>query len=485
MRRRAGVWLGIWLACFTTAASADPPLQRALDAALAARALRGAQVGALVLTRDGGRVLYARAPDRGLVPASNQKILTAIAALAVFGPTHEFPIEVFSTAAPDAEGAVAKLYLRSGGDPSLTSEDFWRLAADLRNAGVQRVRGGLVVDESAFDTERWHPAWGTLSARAYHAPVGAFTVNYGAFAVEALAGAESGDPVRVVVDPPVPYLRLTNRAITGPPRAGLSLAVERSAGPDHERVNVSGSMPAGSGRKTYYRSVLDPVGYAAAVLRMQLEANGIAVEGDTRRAVVPGSAVPLLTFDGHPMAEIVRLFLKYSNNAIAESLVKALGARATGGQGSWQSGIPALKQALAEAGLATEGMTIADGSGLSYDNRVSPRQMVSALRLAGASFRFGPEFVASLPIAAGDGTLEKRAAEAASAVRGKTGLLTRVTALSGFAELADGTQVVFSVIVNGFRSNAERAMDAVDGFGSALTAASLSPEPESPDGSGA
>jgi PBP4 family serine-type D-alanyl-D-alanine carboxypeptidase len=347
------------------------------------------------------------------------------------------------------------------------------------------VRGGLVVDESAFDTERWHPAWGTRSARADHAPVGAFTVNYGAFAVEALAGAESGDPVRVVVDPPVPYLRLTNRAITGPPRAGLSLAVERSAGPDHERVNVSGSMPAGSGRKTYYRSVLDPVGYAAAVLRMQLEANGIAVEGETRRAVVPGSAVPLLTFDGHPMAEIVRLFLKYSNNAIAESLVKALGARATGGRGSWRSGIPALKQALAEAGLATEGMTIADGSGLSYDNRVSPRQMVSALRLAGASFRFGPEFVASLPIAAGDGTLEKRAAEAASAVRGKTGLLTRVTALSGFAELADGTQVVFSVIVNGFRSNAERAMDAIDGFVSALTAASRSPEPESPDGSGA
>ena len=131
-----------------------------------------------------------------------------------------------------------------------------------------------------------------------------------------------------------------------------------------------------------------------------------------------------------------------------------------------------MKEALATAGLATEGMTIVDGSGLSYDNRVSPRQMVSALRLADSSFRFGPEFVSSLPIAAGDGTLEKRAAEAASSVRAKTGLLTRVTALSGFAELADGTQVVFSVIVNGFRSSAERAMDAVDDFVSALTTAS-------------
>jgi D-alanyl-D-alanine carboxypeptidase len=66
-------------------------------------------------------------------------------------------------------------------------------------------------------------------------------------------------------------------------------------------------------------------------------------------------------------------------------------------------------------------------------------------------------------------------------VRAKTGLLTRVTALSGFAELADGTQVVFSLIANGFRGDAERAMDAVDGFVSALTADS-SPAAQAGDG---
>jgi D-alanyl-D-alanine carboxypeptidase/D-alanyl-D-alanine-endopeptidase (penicillin-binding protein 4) len=475
------MWLGFWLAVAATAAHAEPPLADRLDEALSARALRGAQVGALVVTRDGGRVLYERAADRGLVPASNQKILTAIAVLSVFGPTHDFPVEVFSEAAPDAEGAVASLFLRGGGDPSLTSEDFWRLAGDLRNAGVRRVHGGLVIDDSAFDADRWLPSWGPVSARAYHAPVGAFTVNYGAFAVEVQAGAEPGDPVRVNVDPPISYLRVTNRATTGPPRARGSLTVERSAGGDHERVVVSGVAAAGSGGEKVYRSVLDPVAYADSVLRMQLEANGIAVEGALRRAVVPESAVPLLTFDGNSMAQVVRLFLKYSNNAIAESLVKALGARASGGAGSWRNGIPAMRDALAAAGLSTEGMTIVDGSGLSYDNRVSPRQMVSALRLADSSFRFGPEFVASLPIAAGDGTMEKRAEEAASAVRAKTGLLTGVTALSGFAELADGTQVAFSVIANGFRSSAERAMDAVDGFVSALTKASISAEPEAPE----
>ena len=177
------------------------------------------------------------------------------------------------------------------------------------------------------------------------------------------------------------------------------------------------------------------------------------------------------------MAEVVRLFLKYSNNSIAESLVKLLGAASSGEPGSWANGVPALREALVAAGLATDGLTIIDGSGLSYDNRVSPRQLVMALRTADASFRIGPEFVAALPIAAADGTLEKRAGDAASAVRAKTGLLTQVTALSGFAVLQDGTHVVFSILVNGFSGSAEDAMAAVDGFAAALTLGSVAAQP--------
>lgn len=463
---------GLCLALLAAQARAEAPLVRDLEAALAVRALRGARIGALVVARDDGRILYEHDADRHLVPASNQKILTAIAALSTFGPAHELSVDVFSERPPSPSGAVDILYVRAGGDPSLTSEDFWRLAADLRNAGLRHVIGGLAIDDSLFDAERWHPSWGTVSARAYHAPVGAFTVNYGAFAVEVQAGDEPGDPVRVGVDPPIPYFRVTSRATTGPARGGNSLVVDRSMATDHERVTVTGAVPAASEQKTYYRSVLDPAAYAGAVLRMQLEANGIVVDGEIRRGSVPQQAPLLLRFDGHPMSEIVRLFLKYSNNVIAESLVKLLGVRAKGAPGGWKSGVPAVHEALAAAGVSTEDMTIVDGSGLSYDNRVSPRQVVSALQVADASFLFGPEFVASLPIGAADGTLEKRAAIAASAVRAKTGLLTRVTALSGFAVLADDTQVVFSVIVNGFRGSAEGAMEAVDGFAGALAAGS-------------
>jgi D-alanyl-D-alanine carboxypeptidase/D-alanyl-D-alanine-endopeptidase (penicillin-binding protein 4) len=464
----------VWLV--TGVAFAAEPLAESLDRALGVRALRNAQVGALVVARDDGRVLYARGAEVPMIPASNQKILTAVAALAAFGPTHAFPIHVQAAALPDEKGGVDDLYLRATGDPSLTSEDYWRLAADLRMAGVRTVRGDLVFDDSAFDAERWNPVWGPVSSRAYHAPIGAITANYGAFTVQVVAGARTGDRVAVRIDPPVPYLRVVNKALTSGRRKGTKLTVKRDVADGHEVIEVSGNLRVGSEPAVFRRSVVDPVGYAAAVLRMQLEANGIAIEGADRLGPAPEEAPELLAFAANPLSEIVRLFMKYSNNGIAESLVKALGARASGAPGSWSNGIPALEKQLVALGLQTDGMRLVDGSGLSYDNRVSPRQLVEALRIADAAFAFAPEFAASLPVSGADGTLEKRAGDAVGSARAKTGLLTSVTALSGHALLADGTEVLFSVVVNDFRSVAERAMDAVDGFVVALSRAAESGE---------
>lgn len=468
MRRRLLAALAGLSALLASGAAADPALERSLDAALASRALRGARIGALVIRLDSGEVLYAREPDRPLVPASNQKVLTAVAALAAFGPSHRFTTQVSADAPIDAAGGVDRLALRGGGDASLTSEALWRLAADLRRLGLRSVRRGLLLDGSAFDERRWHPSWPGVSARAYHAPVGSLSVNYGTFAVAVSPGARTGEAVRAELDPPVGFLRLSLRATTGPPRARRRLDVQRLAEAGFDTVEVSGVAPAGGDTAVLYRSVSDPLRYAGAVLRLQLEANGIAVGGDTVLGPVPESAVSLLAFEGRPLAEIVRLLLKFSNNSIGETLVKSLGARAAGAPGSWENGIPALRAELAGLGLDTQGLAIVDGSGLSYDNRLSPRLLVGALRVAAGSFRFGPELAAALPIAGADGTLEDRAEASAQAVRAKTGLLTRVTGLSGYARRADGSDVVFSILVNGFRVSADRAMAAVDAFVAAL-----------------
>jgi D-alanyl-D-alanine carboxypeptidase/D-alanyl-D-alanine-endopeptidase (penicillin-binding protein 4) len=216
--------------------------------------------------------------------------------------------------------------------------------------------------------------------------------------------------------------------------------------------------------------VARPARYAGAVLRMQLEANGIAVEGRVRLAKVPEAAVSLYQFEGKPLGEVTRLFLKNSNNFIAESLVKSAGVGVAGSvsPGSWETGIPAQVAQLETLGLETSRLRLVDGSGLSYQNRVTSRLLVSALRVADASFEIGPEFASALPIAALDGTLERRADAALGRVRAKTGLLTGVTGLSGFAKSAAGREIVFSVLVNGYRGSDTEAMQALDGFAAAL-----------------
>ena len=466
VRWAACVVLGV-LGLFPAALGARDLGER-LDAALGAPALRGARIGVLVVDAA-GKPLFARSPDKALIPASNQKVLTALAALSLLGPTHAFHTEFFSEAAPDAEGAVQSLYVRGTGDPTLTSEDFWRIAADLRRAGVRKIGGDLVLDDSAFDGRRWHPSWGKTGARAYHAPVGALTVNYGAFAVTVEPGAQEGEPLRVVVDPPIGRLALTQRGVTGAPRARSTLVVDRQLGSAGERVIVRGAMPAGRPAKAFHRSVLDPARYAGAVLRLQLEALGIEVAGGVRIGYVPADAVSILAFEGKPLSQVVRLFMKYSNNQTGEALLKALGARATGLPGSWSNGAQAVKAQLDALGLPTEGLVLRDGSGLSYENQVTPRLLVAALRHADSDFAIAPEFQASLPLAGSDGTLSDRAEGAVGRVRAKTGLLTRVTGLSGYALGAGGERLTFSILVNGFRGSADGAMNALDRFVETLT----------------
>ncbi len=465
------------LSCASTGNAAVPargvrPLAERLEEVIQSDALRASRVSALVVRESDGQVLFAHHPDRPMKPASNMKILTAIATLDQFGPTHRFETLALSPRPPDAKGAIETLFVRGGGDPVLNSEDWWRFSADLAMRGLRRVSGDLVLDDSLFDLQRWHPNWGRTSSRAYHGPVGALTANYGQFAVVVGPGLRPGDPVSVIVDPPVPYLPIDNQAVTIPAagRGKTALVVDRAAGHGVELVTVTGSLRAGSPAKTYYRSVLDPTRYAGAVLRLQLAALGIRVDGSVRvgRAPTREQGYELLAFKGRPLAEIVRLFMKFSNNPIAETLVKQMGVAAGGAPGSWQMGVPAVRARLEALGLLGQGTVLVDGSGLSYDNRVSPRTLVEALRVAGSSFKFGSELVSALPIAAEDGTLEKRAGSSIGEVRAKTGLLNGVTSLSGYARMANGDRAVFSLLVNGYRVTDQLAIDAVDRFAAEL-----------------
>ena len=329
-----------------------------------------------------------------------------------------------------------------------------------------------MLDDGLFDEERWHPSWAPVTARAYHAPVSPLSANFGAFRVRIAPGAAPGAPVSAAIDPPVPYLLLANEARTGKARAKSTLVVERTAVAGAERVRVSGVLPAGTAPDDIWRSVSDPLGYAAAVLRLQLEANGIRVAGGVRRGAAAPEASLLLAFEGMPLQDIASLFLKYSNNFIAECLLKwlALGPAPAPGAppASWAAGAEALRARLSALGVPLGETRIVDGSGLSRSNRVSARVLVETLRRGDAAFDTGPELLAGLPLAGLDGTLERRAEGARGRVRAKTGSLDGVTSLAGFARSAQGRDFVFALIVNGPRHGDAAASAALDDVAAAL-----------------
>jgi D-alanyl-D-alanine carboxypeptidase/D-alanyl-D-alanine-endopeptidase (penicillin-binding protein 4) len=476
------VWLASLMPTPATAGAVEAsPLAQRLDRLVGRPPLAGAAVGMLVVRASDGSVVYEHGADRLLIPASNQKILTALASLARFGPAHRFTTRVWARPAPDADGRVDELLLEGGGDPVMNSEDWWRVAADLRREGLRLVAGDVRVDDSLFEPPGWHPSWGRISARAYHAPIGALTANYGTFFVSIWPNASQGVSARVDLDPPVDYLRIHNRAKTAGAGARPKLSVDRARGRREdgfadEVVRIDGLARLGDGVDRFPRSVLDPGLYAGSLLAHQLEANGVDVEGAVRRSARGGEEGDatfrlLLERPGRTLAEVVQLCMKYSNNSIAESLVKSLGAWAGAElegepvrQGGWSDGVKALRAELSALGVALGKAKLVDGSGLSIQNRVSPRMLVAALRAGADAFGFGPEFVASLPIAELDGTLEKRLRGGRGRVRAKTGLLSDadVTSLSGYAERGDGETLVFSILVNGHSGGSSAAMDAVD-----------------------
>src|SRR5262245_20594009 len=227
-RRLATAWWIVLCMGAAGAAYAAPPTpwQTSLERAFAARGLAGAAVSALVVDRASGAELFARGADMLLTPASTQKLLTAVAALDAFGPTHRFVTELRASRPIGTDGAVGDLFVR-GGDPALTSEQWWRLAADLRAIGLREVRGDLVLDDALFDEAHWHASWSPVTARAYHAPVSAIAANFGAFRVRVAPALTPGAPLEVTLDPPVPYLRVVNEGRTGKRGTASTLTVER------------------------------------------------------------------------------------------------------------------------------------------------------------------------------------------------------------------------------------------------------------------
>jgi D-alanyl-D-alanine carboxypeptidase/D-alanyl-D-alanine-endopeptidase (penicillin-binding protein 4) len=457
-------------------APADPRARLAwlrdrVTAAFAAQPrLAAARTAVSVIDLATGTELIARDADRAMSLASNAKLLTSTAALALLGGGFRWRTAVYG-AEPDDKGVVAgELYVRGRGDPMLGAADLDALAADVAARGVRSI-DRLVIDASYFDDAVDPPHFADQPGETayFRAPVAGFGVARSAVTVTVIA--EPGGAARVTVDPLAgDYVKLINKGTTSVTRGRTRLVVDVKPKPDHVEITVSGQIRWGEGSWDIRKRVSDPVRFAGEVFRRALIDHGVKVKARAiGRAVVPVTAKLLASHDSAPLAEVLRQMNKLSDNYLAESVLKTLGAetRTVPGSASWADGRAAVHGYLATIGMPESGYRAENGSGLFDATEVSARQLTTVLRAAYSDFRVGPDLIASLPVGGVDGTLARRwrGRPASGRVRAKTGTLDKVATLAGYFAIDSHHPLGFAILVNdippGQRASARTAADDI------------------------
>jgi D-alanyl-D-alanine carboxypeptidase/D-alanyl-D-alanine-endopeptidase (penicillin-binding protein 4) len=445
-----------------------------LDRLLQNRPLSTARTSVLVLDALSGETLFSRNPDAALKPASNMKLVTAAAGLALLRPEYKFRTVFYAAKPPDPEGVIkGDFFIKGGGSPGLVGEQWWMIARRLRALGVKKIEGDLVGDDSFFDDVRRGRNWPSPRVdNPYNAPVSALSCFYSAVSVTVRPTA-AGRPPEVFLEPFESFFKVVNRAVTQ--GRGRRIKVERKWEGGRNIILVTGRIGQYADPTTTYKSVEQPTLYTLAAFREAAGKEGIVITGADRRGLVPAGAHVVHTHLSRSLSKLVVDMNKNSNNFMAESILKTIGAELGGPPGSSEKGATAVMDYLRELGLNTERLIIADGSGLSHDNRLSARSLAALLLASYKDFHSSPEFIASLPVGGIDGTLDRRLKETSSArnIRAKTGRINGVSTLSGYAWNKKGRMLIFSILVNGIGKEEWAATKLVDRLGAAMVESDL------------
>lgn len=393
--------------------------------------------------------------SRKFIPASVTKLFTALSVLEHIPPGTKFTTRLVSSSNIEKGQLKGDLYLVGNGDSGFVSETMWYLVNAFKRENIQMVEGDLVVDDTFFDSQRFDESREDHRVdRAYDAPVGAMSFNWNAVNVFLRPGKKNGDKGEVFVDPINGYIEVKNNLQTGK-KTDYSVSRKKSA-EGKEVIVVEGQIALGSKEIPVYKGIVDPVAWSGENLKQFLQDRGISLKGRVRSGKAPVNAKVLAEAPSKPIEQLLADMNKFSNNFVAEMLTKQLAAF-NGVQGSLPAGLEIIRESVRKSGVAPDSFEIINPSGLTRENKFTPRSLSQVLERVRKDFRLFPEFVSSLPIAGVDGTLKNRMKEnrATRWVRAKTGLLTGVTSLAGFIGLEDGDVMVFSFIYNGPKDGGE------------------------------
>ena len=412
---------------------------------------------------------------RPLNPASLMKLVTTHAALETLGPAYTWKTEARSEAAIVDGILDGDLVLVGGGDPKLTFEQFWLLLRQLRAQGIRGIRGDLVLDRSAFEVQAEDPgAFDAKPTRPYNVAPDALLVGFKSVRLTLRPDA-AAKALRVTAEPAPANLRIDNLLRLGAGACGdwkEGLRAEVSRHGEQSWLLLTGSYPAACGERHWNVALLSHADYVLGVFRQLWEELGGRLDGGVRNGIAPAAAATLATVESPTLAEIVRDINKFSNNVMARQLFMTLGLEAGRRPARREDAEAFLRAWLTTHGLDFPELIVDNGSGLSRRERLAADSLARLLHAAWKS-PLMPEFVASLPLAAADGTMKKRLNGNGSARRMhiKTGSLEGVKTIAGYVlDHRERMHTVVFLINHANASAGQAAQDAllqwvVDGDG--------------------
>lgn len=470
----------LWLGPRPLLADADGGEAQALaaiDEILQDPDLPSAIWGLVVQDARTGRVVLRRNADKILLPASNLKLYTTAVALDRLGPTFRYTTRLYHFGEVTAGGVLTgDLVIRGSGDPTFGSEghgdplEAW--AEALAAAGVREVRGRIIGDDDVFEDARYAEGWDVthVATEAYAPAAGGLAWNDNLVTIQIRGGAP-GQPATVEADPPG---LVTVRGDARTRAGGGRLDVERTLGTDE--FTVHGGVPA-SYRGALRVPVANPTLYAVHAFASRLADAGVDVSRAERVDVDDiadepdyEGARPLRAHVSPPLAEIAERINRESDNLYAEQVFRTFGG------GSVERAAELVEAFVEEAGADPDGLSIADGSGLSRKDMVTPASLAAVL-LEMRGHPAGRAFLASLPEGGGAGsTLRNRLGSVP--VRAKTGSLLAVRCLAGYVDGPDGTPYVFVLFANNYTTRGGRIADAQDAIVRAIATGGRVPADE-------
>jgi D-alanyl-D-alanine carboxypeptidase/D-alanyl-D-alanine-endopeptidase (penicillin-binding protein 4) len=408
-----------------------------------------------IYVRDAGsnEVIVELNDNQPRSPASVIKVLTTYAALDTLGPGYSWKTRAY-LGGRLANGVLnGDLIVAGGGDPYMTAERWWRFVQGLREQGLAKISGDMVIDNSYFAPAQGNRAdFDAQPFRSYNVLPDAMMVNFQTSRFTVIASDQRAKPL-ILVNPLPSNLVIRNQVRLGDGKCqgydrGITFATPDPID-DPNTVVVSGVFPASCGSYSIGRAIMNAPDYAYGTFRTLWTQSGGAIDGASRVEKLPANAKLFHEHDSLPLAEVIRLVNKYSNNVMARHLLLTLGVEAFGPPATTESGRNAMRAWLANRGITMPGFVLDNGSGLSRAERVTARGLGEMLDLAWHS-PFMPEFAASLPLSATDGTLRNRFKSPGmqGRIRLKTGHLDDVSALAGFVNAASGKTYVVVIIVN-------------------------------------